>query len=141
MSKNSNEDGYKTHVVIGATPDNKFFRTEFHTSGNSGVKLPDYCKGVKSTLSKPRHLLVASICNFLVWVQNHMNVRYGGTFKKVYITDMYNRKIHEIFVNFELSRSILFENVHAKLPRKFRPNVYRCHVEGRPSTWFEVSIY
>lgn len=140
MKRISNEDGYKTHVVIGATTDNKMFRTEFHTSGNSGVKLPDYYKGVKSTLSKNRHLLVASISNFLVWVQNHIKVRYGGTFKKVYITDMNNRKIHEIFVNFEFSRSQYFEWVNEKLPRKFRPNVYRCHVEGRPETWLEVSI-
>lgn len=142
MSERINSEyGYISHVTIGETFDHKMFRTEFHTSGNSGAKLPDYYKDEKSTLSKSRHQLVKSICNFLVYVQHHMKVRYGGTFKKVYITDMYNRKIHEIFVNFELSRSILFENVHAKLPRKFRPNVYRCHVEGRPSTWFEVSIY
>lgn len=31
-----NEDGYISRVVISSTSDNKMFRTEFHTSDNSG---------------------------------------------------------------------------------------------------------
>lgn len=136
-----NEDGYKTHVVIDSTSDKKMFRTEFHTSGNSGIKLPDYCKGEKSNLSKDRHLLVASICNFLVWVQNHLKVRCGGTFKKVIVRDTETKKEFEFFVNFDFSRSNYFELVNEKLPRKFRPKVYMCYVEDRPETWFQVCIY
>lgn len=137
----SNEDGYISHVTIGETPDHKMFRTEFHTSGNSGVKLPDYYKGEPSTLSKPRHLLVKSICNFLVYVQHHMKIKKWETFKKVIIRDEDTNKEFEIYVNYYFSRSKFFESVHARLPRKFRPKVYMCYVDDTPETWFQVCIY
>lgn len=137
----SNENGYITHVTIGETFDHKMFRTEFHTSGNSGVKLPDYYKDEISTLSKPRHQLVKSICNFLVYVQHHLKVKIGVSFKKVIITDMEAKKDYEVFVRRDLSRSAFFEYVHATLPRKFRPKVFMCSVTERPETWFQVCIY
>lgn len=135
-----NEDGYKTHVVIGSTSDNKMFRTEFHTSGNSGVKLPDYYKDYQSTLSKDRHLLVKNICNFIVYVQHHMKKRGWEDFKTITITDMDTIKKIDVYANFAYSRSNFFESVHEHLPRKFRPKVFECSVEDT-DTWFQVCIY
>ena len=136
----SNEDGYISHVVIGETFDNKMFRTEFHTSGNSGVKLPDYYKDEPSTLSKARHQLVKSICNFIVYVQHHMKNRGWEDFKKITITDMDTKKEFVVYANFAYSRSQFFERVHENLPKKFRPKVYMCSVENT-DTWFQVCIY
>ena len=136
-----NEDGYKTHVVIGETFDHKMFRTEFHTSGNSGVRLPDYYKGEKSLLSKARHQLVTSICNFLVYVQHHMKKRGWEDYKKITITDMDTKKEFDVYAHFANSRSQFFERVHENLPKKFRPKVFMCSVEDRPETWFQVCIY
>ena len=135
-----NEDGYISHVVIGATPDNQLFKTEFHTSGNSGVKLPDYYKDEKSTLSKARHQLVKAICNFVVYVQHHMKKRGWSDFKKITITDMNTKKEFDIYAHFAASRSQFFEAVHERLPRKFRPGVYVCNVEDS-GTWFQIWIY
>ena len=136
----SNEDGYISHVTIGETFDHKMFRTEFHTSGNSGVKLPDYYKDEKSTLSKARHQLVKSICNFIVYVQHHMKNRGWEKFKKITITDMETKKEFDVYANFAYSRSQFFERVHENLPKKFRPRVYMCSVENT-DTWFQVCIY
>lgn len=139
--KLSIEDGYyKSRVTIGETSDHKMFRTEFHTSGNSGVKLPDYYKDEISTLSKPRHLLVKSICNFLVYVQHHMKKRGWEDYKKITITDMDTKKEFDVYAHFATSRSQFFEAVHERLPRKFRPRVYMCSVE-HTDTWFQVCIY
>ena len=137
----SNEDGYISHVTIGETFDHKMFRTEFHTSGNSGVKLPDYYKDEPSTLSKARHQLVKSICNFIVYVQHNMKKRGWDDYKKIIITDMDTKKDFEVYAHFASSRSQFFEAVHEHLPRKFRPRVYMCHVEDRPENWFQVCIY
>ena len=141
----SNENGYITHVTIGETFDHKMFRTEFHTSGNSGVKLPDYYKDEKSTLSKARHQLVKSICNFIVYVQKHMKKRDCVYSKKITITDMETKKEFSIYVfsiyNFFFARSIFFERVNEQLPKKFIPKVYMCSVTDRPETWFQVCIY
>ena len=136
----SNEDGYISHVVIGETFDHKMFRTEFHTSGNSGAKLPDYYKDEPSTLSKARHQLVKSICNFIVYVQHHMKNRGWEDFKKITITDMDTKKEFDVYANFAYSRSQFFERVHENLPKKFRPKVYMCSVENT-DTWFQVCIY
>ncbi len=138
--KLSIEDGYyKTRVTIGETFDHKMFRTEFHTSGNSGVKLPDYYKDEKSTLSKARHQLVKSICNFVVYVQHHMKKRGWADFKKITITDMNTKKEFDVYAHFAASRSQFFERVHEQLPRKFRPRVYMCSIE-HTDTWFQVCI-
>ena len=139
--KIDNEYGYISHVTIGETFDHKMFRTEFHTSGNSGVKLPDYYKDEPSTLSKARHQLVKSICNFIVYVQHHMKNRGWDDFKTITITDMATKANFDIYAHFANSRSQFFEAVHARLPRTFRPREYRCHVKGRPETWFHVCIY
>lgn len=136
----SNEDGYISHVTIGETFDHKMFRTEFHTSGNSGVKLPDYYKDEKSTLSKARHQLVKSICNFIVYVQHHMKNRGWEDYKKITITDMDTKKEFDVYAHFANSRSQFFERVHENLPKKFRPRVYMCSVENT-DTWFQVCIY
>lgn len=139
--KLSIEDGYyKSRVTIGETSDHKMFRTEFHTSGNTGVKLPDYYKDEKSTLSKPRHLLVKSICNFIVYVQHHMKKRGWEDYKKITITDMDTKKEFDVYAHFANSRSQFFERVHENLPKKFRPRVYMCSVENT-DTWFQVCIY
>lgn len=138
--KISNEDGYITRVTIGETFDHKTFRTEFHTSGNSGVKLPDYYKGATSTLSKARHQLVTSICNFIVYVQHHMKKRGWADFKKITITDMKTKKEFDVYAHFAASRSQFFDAVHERLPRKFKPGVYVCNVEDS-ATWFQVWIY
>ena len=138
--KISNEDGYISHDTIGETFDHKMFRTEFHTSNNSGVKLPDYYKDEKSTLSKARHQLVKSICNFLVYVQHHMKKRGWDDYKKITITDMDTKKEFDVYAHFAASRSQFFEAVHARLPKKFRPKVYMCSVENT-DTWFQVCIY
>lgn len=137
--KISNEDGYISHVTIGETFDHKMFRTEFHTSGNSGVKLPDYYKDETSTLSKARHQLVKSICNFIVYVQHHMKKRGWEDFKKITITDMNTKKEFDVYANLAYSRSQFFESVHEQLPKKFRPRVYMCSVE-HTDTWFQVCI-
>ena len=137
----SNEDGYISHVTIGETFDHKMFRTDFHTSGNSGVKLPDYYKGEPSTLSKARHQLVKTLCNFIVYVQHHMKKRGWEDYKKITITDMDTKKEFDVYANFAYSRSQFFERVHEQLPRKFRPKVFECSVEGSPETWFQVCIY
>lgn len=137
--KISNEDGYISHVTIGETFDHKMFRTEFHTSGNSGVKLPDYYKDEKSTLSKARHQLVKSICNFIVYVQHHMKKRGWEDYKKITITEMSMGKKFDVYANFAYSRSQFFERVHENLPKKFRPGVYFCNVEDS-NTWFQVCI-
>ena len=137
----SNENGYISHVTIGETFDHKMFRTEFHTSGNSGVKLPDYYKDCDiSTLSKARHQLVKSICNFVVYVQHHMKKRGWEDYKKITITDMETKKEFDVYAYFVKSRSLFFECVHEHLPKKFRPKVYMCSVEGT-DTWFQVCIY
>ena len=139
--KIDNEYGYISHVTIGETFDHKMFRTEFHTSGNSGVKLPDYYKDEPSTLSKARHQLVKSICNFIVYVQHHMKNRGWEDFKTITITDMATKATFDIYAHFANSRSQFFEAVHARLPRTFRPREYRCHVKDSPETWFQVCIY
>ena len=136
-----NEDGYITHVTIGETFDHKMFRTEFHTSGNTGVKLPDYYKDEPSTLSKARHQLVKSICNFVVYVQHHMKKRGWEDYKKITITDMDTKKEFDVYAKFVSSRSQFFECVHENLPKKFRPKVFMCSVTDRPETWFQVCIY
>ena len=136
----SNEDGYISHVTIGETFDHKMFRTEFHTSGNSGVKLPDYYKDEKSTLSKARHQLVKSICNFIVYVQHHMKKRGWEDYKKITISEMSMGKKFDVYAHFANSRSQFFESVHENLPKKFRPGVYMCSVENT-NTWFQVCIY
>lgn len=136
----SNEDGYISHVIIGETFDHKMFRTEFHTSGNSGVKLPDYYKDDKSTLSKARHQLVKEICNFIVYVQHHMKKRGWDDYKKITITDMDTKKEFDVYAHFANSMSQFFERVHEQLPRKFRPRVYMCSVENT-DTLFQVCIY
>jgi hypothetical protein len=117
----------------------KGFHTVFHTASNSGVKLPDYYKGETSTLSKARHQLVTSICNFIVYVQHHMKKRGWGDFKKITITDRNTKKEFDIYAHFAASRSQFFEAVHARLPRKFRPGLYYCNVENS-DTWLKVCI-
>lgn len=136
----SNEDGYISHVVIGETFDHKMFRTEFHTSGNTGVKLPDYYKDEPSTLSKARHQLVKSICNFIVYVQHHMKKRGWEDYKKITITDMDTKKEFDVYAHFQNSMSQFFERVHENLPKKFRPRVYMCSIE-HTDIWFQVCIY
>lgn len=137
--KNFNKDGFISHVTIGETFDHKMFRTEFHTSGNSGVKLPDYYKDEPSTLSKARHQLVKSICNFIVYVQHHMKKRGWEDYKKITITDMNTGKKFDVYAHFANSMSQFFERVHEQLPRKFRPGVYMCSVENE-DTLFQVCI-
>ena len=119
--------------------DKKTFHTVFHTANNSGVKLPDYYKDEKSTLSKPRHLLVKSICNFIVYVQHHMKKRGWGDFKKITITDMNTKKEFDVYAHFSNSMSQFFEYVNEKLPKKFRPGLYYCNVEDS-DTWLKVCI-
>ena len=138
--KIDNEYGYISHVTIGETFDHKMFRTEFHTSGNSGVKLPDYYKDEPSTLSKARHQLVKSICNFIVYVQHHMKNRGWEDYKKITITDMATKAKFDIYAHFANSRSQFFEAVHENLPKKFRNKVYLCSVENT-DTRFQVCIY
>ena len=135
----SNEDGYISHVVIGETFDHKMFRTEFHTSSNSGVKLPDYYKDEPSTLSKARHQLVKSICNFIVYVQHHMKKRGWEDYKKITITDMNTKKEFYVYAHFANSRSQFFERVHENIRWRFRPGVYMCSVENS-DTLFQVCI-
>ena len=135
-----NKDGFISHVTIGETFDHKMFRTEFHTSGNSGVKLPDYYKDEPSTLSKARHQLVKSICNFIVYVQHHMKKRGWEDYKKITITDMNTGKKFDVYAHFAASRSQFFEAVHEHLRWRFRPGVYMCSVENT-DTWFQVCIY
>lgn len=135
-----NEDGYISHVVISSTSDNQMFRTEFHTSDNSGMKLPDYCKDEKSSLPKDRHMVVKNICNFLVYVRNNMKCKNLRSYKKVTISDFENKKEFSIYVHGCKSISSLFEAVNEKLPKKFRNKLYFCSL--RPTdTWFQVCIY
>ena len=138
--KIDNEYGYISHVTIGETFDHKMFRTEFHTSGNSGVKLPDYYKDEQSTLSKARHQLVKSICNFIVYVQHHMKNRGWEDFKTITITDMTTKAKFYIYAHFANSRSQFFEAVHENLPKKVRNKVYLCSVENT-DTRFQFFIY
>ena len=134
-----NDRGRISHVVISATHDKQFFKTEFHSSGNTGVKLPDYYKDEKSILSKPRHQLVKAICNFIVYVQHHMKKRQWIDFKRITITDITKNKKFDVYAHFGNSRSQFFEWVHEQLPQKFRNKVYVCNVEGS-DTWFQIWI-
>ena len=135
-----NEEGYISHVVISSTSDNKMFRTEFHTSDNSGVELPDYCKDEKSSLQPDRHMVVKNICNFLVYVRNHMNCKNLRSYKKVTISDFEHKKEFSIYVHGGKSISSLFEAVNEKLPKNFRNKSYFCSL--RPTdTWFQVAIW
>lgn len=136
----STKDGYISHVTIGETFDHKMFRTEFHTSGNSGVKLPDYYKDKISTLNKARHQLVSAICNFIVYVQSHMKKRGLEDYKKITITDMETKQEFDVYAHFHNSMSQFFERVHEQLPKKFRAKVYMCRVEDS-DTWFKVWMY
>lgn len=124
----------KSHLVIGATHDNKMFRTEFHTSGNSGVKLPDYYKNVQSVLSKDKHLLVKTICNFLVYVRNHMKGEYKGVKVK------FGRKWFMVYVHPENSMTQFYEHVQSALPKNFRKRSYHCEVQGMESNWLKIDI-
>lgn len=136
-----NEDGYISHVVLGSTSDNKMFRTEFHTSDNSGLKLPDTYKGAKyvSSLSTDRYRVVISICNFLVYVRALIKSSNAHSYKKVVISvDSGNE--FTICVRAFTSNSSLFEAVNEKLPKNYRNKVYFCAL--RPTdTWFQVCIY
>jgi len=135
-----NEDGYISHVIISSTSDNKMFRTEFHTSDNSGVELPDYCKDEKSSLQTDRHMVVKNICNFLVYVRNHMKCKNLRSYKKVTISDFEHKKEFSIYVHGGKSISSLFEAVNEKLPKNFRNKSYFCSL--RPTdTWFQVAIW
>jgi len=134
-----NEDGYISHVVISSTSDNKMFRTEFHTSDNSGLKLPDAYKGVKSSLSTDRHMVVKSICNFLVYVRTLIKSSNAHSYKKVVISDD-SGNAFTICVRAFTSNSALFETVNEKLPKNYRNKVYFCAL--RPiDTWLQVCIY
>ncbi len=135
-----NEEGYISHVIISSTSDNKMFRTEFHTSDNSGVELPDYCKDEKSSLQTDRHMVVKNICNFLVYVRNHMKCKNLRSYKKVTISDFEHKKEFSIYVYGGKSISSLFEAVNEKLPKNFRNKSYFCSL--RPTdTWFQVAIW
>lgn len=134
-----NEDGYISHVVISSTSDNKMFRTEFHTSDNSGMKLPDTYKGVKSSLNIDKQMLVINICNFLVYVRTLIKSSNVHSYKKVVIHDDRGNEF-AIFVRAFTSNSALFEAVNEKLPKNYRNKVYFCAL--RPTdTWFQVCIY
>ncbi len=134
-----NEDGYITHVVLSSTSDNKMFRTEFHTSDNSGLKLPDTYKGVKSSLSTDRHMLVKNICNFLVYVRTLIKSSNAHSYKKVAIS-VDNVNVFTIYVRAFTSNTELFDAVNEKLPKNYRNKLYFCAL--RPTdTWFQVCIY
>ena len=134
-----NEEGYISHVVIGSTSDNKMFRTEFHTSDNSGIKLPDAYKDVKSSLPMDRHMVVKTICNFLVYVRTLIKSSNAHSYKKVVISDD-SGNAFTICVRAFTSNSALFEAVNEKLPKNCRSKVYFCAL--RPTdTWLQVCIY
>jgi len=134
-----NEDGYISHVVISSTSDNKMFRTEFHTSDNSGLKLPDAYKDVKSSLPMDRHMVVKNICNFLVYVRTLIKSSNAHSYKKVVISDD-SGNAFTICVRAFTSNPALFEAVNEKLPKNYRNKVYFCAL--RPTdTWFQVCIY
>lgn len=134
-----NEDGYISHVVISSTSDNKMFRTEFHTSDNSGMKLPDTYKGVKSTLDIDKQMLVKTICNFLVYVRTLIKSSNVHSYKKVVISDDGGKEF-TIRVRAFTSNPALFDAVNSKLPKNYRNKVYFCSL--RPTdTWFQICIY